>query len=307
VSDPLVVLGAMAVEGALGYPAHLHARVPHPVVWLGKAIGGLDKAWNKPTSSERQRKLLGVATLLIVAGGAGLVGLAINLTIPAILIALIGALGLAARSLYDHVATVLKALQADDLPAARLAVGRIVGRDTAELDEPGVATAALESVAESFNDGVIAPLFWFLIAGLGGLFVYKAVNTADSMIGHVEARWRAFGWAAARTDDVMNWIPARLTGGLIVLVGMRGFGVMLRDAPRHASPNAGWPEAAMAGALGVQVGGPVRYDGAMTDRPTFGDGRPPTAEVLARGLTLYVRCLAVIATLLLFVGLAWRL
>jgi adenosylcobinamide-phosphate synthase len=307
VSDPLVVLGAMMVEGALGYPDRLHARVPHPVVWLGKAIGGLDKAWNNPTASERQRKVLGVATVLIVAGGAGLVGLAFNFALPAILVALVGAVGLAARSLYDHVAAVLKALQADDLPAARLAVGRIVGRDTAELDEPGVATAALESLAESFSDGVVAPVFWFLIAGLGGLFVYKAVNTADSMIGHIEPRWRAFGWAAAKIDDMMNWIPARLTGGLIVLVGMAGFGVMLRDAPRHASPNAGWPEAAMAGALGVQVGGPVRYDGMMTDRPTFGDGRPPTTAVLARGLKLYVHCLAVIAGLLLFVGVAWRL
>ncbi len=306
-SDPLVVLGAMAVEGAFGYPDRLHARVPHPVVWLGKAIGWLDKTWNKPTASDQQRKLLGVATLVIVAGGAGLIGLAINLSLPLILVAVIGALGLASRSLYDHVAAVLKALHADDLPAARLAVGRIVGRDTAELDEPGVATAALESLAESFSDGVIAPLFWFLIAGLGGLFAYKAVNTADSMIGHMEPRWRAFGWAAAKTDDVMNWIPARLTGGLIVLVGMRGFGVMLRDAPRHASPNAGWPEAAMAGALGVQVGGPVHYDGVMTDRPTFGDGHPPTAAVLAQGLALYVRCLGVIAAALLFWGVAWRL
>jgi adenosylcobinamide-phosphate synthase len=307
VSDPLVVLGAMAVEGAFGYPDRLHARIPHPVVWLGKAIGGLDKVWNRPTSSERQRKILGIATLITVAGGAGLIGAAINFALPAVLVALTGALGLASRSLYDHVAAVLKALQGGDLPTARLAVGRIVGRDTADLDEPGVATAALESLAESFNDGVIAPLFWFLVAGLGGLFAYKAINTADSMIGHMEPRWRAFGWAAAKTDDVMNWIPARLTGGLIVLIGMRGFGVMLRDASRHASPNAGWPEAAMAGALGVQVGGPVLYDGAMTDRPTFGDGRPPNAAVLARGLTLYVRCLAVAAALLLFVGVAWRL
>jgi adenosylcobinamide-phosphate synthase len=307
VSDPLIVLGAMAVEGAFGYPDRLHARVPHPVVWLGKVIGALDNAWNRPTSNDRQRKILGIAAVVIVAGVAGLVGLAINLALPAVVVALIGALGMAARSLYDHVAAVLTALKADDLPAARLAVGRIVGRDTAEMDEREVATAALESLAESFSDGVVAPLFWFLIAGLGGLFVYKAVNTADSMIGHMEPRWRAFGWAAAKTDDVMNWIPARLTGGLIVLVGMRGFGVMLRHAPRHASPNAGWPEAAMAGALGVQVGGAVRYDGVMTDRPAFGDGRPPTAAHLAQGLTLYVRCLAVIAALLLFTGVAWRL
>jgi adenosylcobinamide-phosphate synthase len=307
VSDPLVVFGAMAVEGAFGYPDRLHARVPHPVVWLGKAIGGLDKVWNKPSASDRQRKLLGIAIVVIVAGGAGLLGLTINIAAPAVLVALIGALGMAARSLYDHVAAVRSTLQAGDLAAARLAVGRIVGRDTADLDEPGVATAALESLAESFNDGVMAPLFWFLFAGLGGLFLYKAVNTADSMIGHTEPRWRAFGWAAAKTDDVMNWIPARLTGGLIVLIGMRGFGVMLRDAARHASPNAGWPEAAMAGALGVRVGGPVRYDGVMTERPTFGDGRPPTAADLARGLSLYLRCIAVVAGLLLFVGVAWRL
>lgn len=306
-SDPLVVLGAMAVEGALGYPDRVHKVVPHPVAWLGKAIGGLDRRWNRPAYADRTRKVLGVIALVLVAGAAGLVGLAINLAAPAALVALVGALGLAARSLYDHVAAVRKALQADDLSDARTAVGRIVGRDTADLDESGVATAALESLAESFNDGVMAPVFWFLFGGLGGLFFYKAVNTADSMIGHMEPRWRAFGWAVAKTDDLMNWIPARLTGVLITLVSLRGFHIMLRDATRHASPNAGWPEAAMAGALGVQVGGAVRYDGVVTERPTFGDGPAPTAETLAKGLNLYLRGLAITAALLLIWGIAWRL
>jgi adenosylcobinamide-phosphate synthase len=186
-------------------------------------------------------------------------------------------------------------------------VGRIVGRDTANLGEPGVAAAALESLAESFNDGVIAPLFWFALTGLAGLFAYKAINTADSMIGHREERWRAFGWAAARTDDVVNWIPARLAAALIALIGGGGWQVMWRDARKHASPNAGWPEAAMAGALGVTLGGPATYDGVAHDRPTFGDGPPPASADLGRGLAVYRRCLIFLVVLFGTGGALWRL
>jgi adenosylcobinamide-phosphate synthase len=152
-----------------------------------------------------------------------------------------------------------------------------------------VAAAALESLAESFNDGVVAPAFWLTVGGLPGLFAYKAVNTADSMIGHKEPRWRSFGWAAARADDALNLAPARLAGALIALAGGGGWRVMLRDARKHASPNAGWPEAAMAGALDVRLGGPACYDGVLNDRPAFGDGRPPEARDLRRGLGVYVR------------------
>jgi adenosylcobinamide-phosphate synthase len=195
--------------------------------------------------------------------------------------------GLAQRSLFDHVNNVLIALQAGDLPRSRQQVSLIVGRDTQRLDANGVSAAALESLAESFNDGIVAPAFWFLIAGLPGLFAYKVLNTADSLIGHKEERWRAFGWAAARADDIANLLPARIAGALLVVAGFRGYSVMLSDASKHASPNAGWPEAAMAGALGVRLGGPTSYDGVMHERPVFGNGPSPGVGDLQRGLRIY--------------------
>jgi adenosylcobinamide-phosphate synthase len=181
----------------------------------------------------------------------------------------------------------------------------IVGRDTGALDREGVAAAALESLAESFNDGVVAPLFWFLVGGLAGLFAYKAVNTADSIIGHREEPYRCFGWAAARTDDLMNLIPARIAGALIALVAGRGWAVMLGEAGKHASPNSGWPEAAMAGGLGVQLGGPASYDGVPHQRPTFGNGPRPSPLDLRRGLGLYLRACGILAAALALGGLAW--
>jgi adenosylcobinamide-phosphate synthase len=218
---------------------------------------------------------------------------------------LLATVGLAQRSLYQHAAAVLHALDAEDLNAARDAVGRIVGRDVGDLDAEGVSAAALESLAESFNDGVVAPAFWLAIAGLPGLFVYKAVNTADSLIGHREPRWRAFGWAAARTDDLMNLAPARLAGLLIAGAARRGLRVMLRDARHHASPNAGWPEAAMAGALGVRLGGPAAYDGAVHDRPWFGQGAAPGVSALRRGLRLYLIACGLLWAALAVGGALW--
>jgi adenosylcobinamide-phosphate synthase len=309
VSDPWIVLAAAAVEGAIGHPA-LWRRLPHPVAWLGFAIRRAEQAWNRPAWSDGARRLLGIVTAVLTAGAAGGVGWTLERALAgsvpgAVMIAILGAFGLAARSLYDHVAAVAKALSGDDLEAARTAVGRVVGRDVAELDKAGIAAAALESLAESFNDGVVAPVFWFLLGGLGGLFAYKAVNTADSLIGHIEPRWRAFGWAAARTDDLMNLLPARLAGLLVALAAGRGWRIMLRDAGKHASPNAGWPEAAMAGGLGVRLGGAAAYDGIMHDRPVFGDGKPPGAGDLKRGLALYLRACGALAFALAAAGLAW--
>lgn len=212
--------------------------------------------------------------------------------------------GLAQRSLHDHVAAVRRQLEAGDLAEARLAVGRIVGRDVEGLDAEGVAAAALESLAESFNDGVVAPAFWLAVGGLPGLFAYKAVNTADSLIGHKEPRWRSFGWASARADDAMNLVPARLAGALIALAGGGGWRTMLRDARKHASPNAGWPEAAMAGALGVRLGGAASYDGVRVERPLFGEGRAPDARDLRRGMGVYVGACGLLW--LLAAGAAWR-
>ena len=309
-AEPWIVLGALAAEAAVGYPAWLHRRAPHPVVWAGGLIGDLERRWNRPAAPPLRRRLLGVATVALTAGLATGLGWALGRLPPpgaasACVIILAGSLGLAQRSLYEHIAAVARAQDSGDLPGARTAVGAVVGRDVAALDEAGVCRAALESLAESFNDAVVAPVFWFLVGGLPGLFAYKAVNTADSMIGHREPRWRAFGWAAARTDDLMNLIPARIAGGLVALAGRGGWRVMVRDAPGHASPNAGWPEAAMAGALGVRLGGPAAYDGVIANRPAFGDGPPPASADLRRGLRLYLIACGLIWAGLALGGLAW--
>jgi adenosylcobinamide-phosphate synthase len=289
-----LTLGALILEAAFGYPDVVSRRAPHPVTKAGGVIAELERRWNTPDRSEGERKGLGVATMALVGGGALLAGVLATRALKGrpggvAALALIATTGLAQRSLYDHVAAILRPLECGDLPAARAALGMIVGRDTDTLTESGVAAAALESLAESFNDGVVAPAFWLALGGLPGIFAYKAVNTADSMIGHMEPRWRSFGWAAARTDDAMNLAPARLAGALIATAGGGGWQVMALDAKKHASPNAGWPEAAMAGALGVRLGGPVRYDGVMTDRPIFGNGEPPTVADLKRGLEIYLR------------------
>lgn len=303
-----MVLAALALEAMIGYPGWLHRRIPHPVAWIAALISALERRWNHPG---RARKILGVLTLVVIVAASASLGLFITQLAPRIpyggvVVTLIATLGLAQRSLFDHVAAVIRAFNAGDLPGARTAVGCIVGRDVAQLDESGVSAAALESLAESFNDGVVAPAFWLFVGGLPGLFAYKAVNTADSMIGHMEPKWRDFGWAAARTDDLLNLIPARLAGGLIAMAGRGGWGTMFRDAGKHASPNAGWPEAAMAGALKVELGGAASYDGVMHARPTFGVGPRPTPHDLGRGLMIFLGACWVMWGLLAIGGLIWR-
>jgi adenosylcobinamide-phosphate synthase len=185
-------------------------------------------------------------------------------------------------------------------------VGAIVGRDTAALDEGGISRAAIESLAESFCDGVTAPAVWLLVLGLPGVWIYKAINTADSLIGHREERWRAFGWAAARADDLLNLIPARLSALLICLAGGGGWRILRRDAGKHASPNAGWPEAAMAGVLGLRLAGPIAYDGVLHDKPWIGDGaRAPSSLDIRRALRLYLGACALLW--LLAGGAEWAL
>lgn len=302
--EPWLPAAALAVEACIGYPRALYARIAHPVVWLGKLIETLERRWNDPARSDIVRCMLGIVATIIVAGGAGVVGYAIQasareLPFGSVVIVLIATAGLAQRSLYVHVRDVLRPLMRDDLPAARAAVSKIVGRDTAQLTPSGVSAAAIESLAESFNDGIVAPAFWLAAGGLPGLFAYKALNTADSLIGHREPRWRMFGWAAARADDVANLLPARLAGLLIVVAGGGGFGVMWRDASKHASPNAGWPEAAMAGALRVQLGGAATYEGVLHQRPMFGAGRHPDAGDLQRALRIYLGSCALLWALAL--------
>ena len=293
------------LDGVAGYPDALHRRIPHPVAWIGRLISALEAKFNRPTLSERTRRLLGVATLLIIIGVSAVAGWLIARYGGPWAMVIVGALGLAQRSLFDHVRAVAKPLSVGDLESARNAVGKIVGRDVERLGETGVATAAIESLAESFNDGVVAPVFWFVVGGLPGLFVYKAVNTADSLIGHREPRWRSFGWASARGDDLLNLVPARLAGALVALAGRGGWRIMLRDAGKHASPNAGWPEAAMAGALGVRLGGPAWYDGALAERPRLGEGRDAGPADLARALRIYLLACAALWSMLALGGLAW--
>mgnify|MGYP001806655923 CR=1 FL=1 len=292
-----IALAALALDAAFGWPRALYRRLGHPVGLFARIIDGCEARWNRPGYSFALRRALGVLTLLVLLvlvagagwalqrlllasfGGWGWIGVAI-LAWPA----------LAQRSLFDHVRAVGERIDAGDLAGARTAVGLIVGRDTAALGESGVARAAIESLAESFCDGVAAPLFWLLLLGLPGVWAYKAVNTADSLIGHREERWRAFGWAAARFDDLLNWIPARLAGVLICLAGGGGWRVLWRDARRHASPNAGWPEAAMAGALGLRLAGPIAYDGVMHDKPWIGDGTSDAGgDEIDRALAIYLR------------------
>ena len=312
VAEPIAAL-AILVDVAIGWPPALYARIGHPVGGFARVIGWAEARWNISAASCAYRRVAGVLTLALVVAIA--IGVAWAATLLArhalgsaawIAIGLMAAPGLAIRSLYDHVVPVARALAASDLETGRARVAMIVGRDVASLDEAGVARAAIESLAESVCDGVVAPLFWLLVAGLPGLWAYKAINTADSLIGHREERWRAFGWAAARTDDVANLIPARISGVLLCLAGLGGWRTMWRDAGNHASPNAGWPEAAMAGALDLKLAGPIAYDGVSVAKPYIGDGRADaTAADLRAALGIYRR-----ACVLLFViggGIAWAL
>lgn len=309
-----IVAAALVAEALVRWPQGL----PHPVLWIGRLISVMERAWNRADHSEGRKRAMGVLSVLIllsVTTGFGLLITMLSQQLPRplsfVLMVACGACGLAAGSLWHHVRAIEAPLYGRDIAEARRAVGMIVGRDTHDMNEPEIATAAVESLAESFNDGVVAPVFWFLLAGLPGLFAYKAINTADSMIGHMEPRWRAFGWAAAKTDDLMNWIPARIAGSLIALAGtvagsgLKGWQVMRRDARKHASPNAGWTEAAMAGALGVRLGGEVRYDGHIAMRPVLGHGDAPKAKHLKQALRLYLLACGMLLALILIGGFAW--
>lgn len=312
--EPVALL-ALVVDAALGWPRWLYRLVGHPVGLFARIIALCARWWNTPSYSAALRRIGGVATvlvLLLVAGGGGW---ALQSAILSHLgpwawpaIAVLASPGLAQRSLHDHVVPVAEALGTQNLPAAREAVGMIVGRDTAMLDEAGVSRAAIESLAESFCDGVAAPLFWLLLGGLPGIWAYKAINTADSLIGHREAPWGAFGWAAARADDLLNLVPARLAGALICLVGGGGWRTLWRDAGKHASPNAGRPEAAMAGALDLRLAGPIAYDGVVSDKAWIGDGREmANVADIRRALAIYRRaCLSLwaIAAAVAWLG-AW--
>jgi len=277
-SDTLfVVVVALAFDALIGDPDWLWRRLPHPVAMMGSLIGWLDRTFNLETRSPAQRKLAGLGVVILLLTISALSGWLIEmalrqLALGNLLIALVASTLIAQRSLYQHVARVRDAFAAGGLAEARRAVSMIVGRDPDQLDEAGVSRAAIESCAENFSDGVVAPVFWLALLGLPGLITYKAINTADSMIGHLSPRYQSFGWAAARLDDLVNLIPARLSGLLVALVAPAAGGtiaaalkVMWRDAAKHRSPNAGWPESATAGALGLALAGPRRYGERVVD------------------------------------------
>ena len=302
-------MAALAVDAAFGYPDRLFRAIGHPVVWIGAEIARLDRGLNRDGWGAATRRMAGVAAVALLIAITVAPTLVLNrlagLLPPLAAIALLALLAsslIAQRSLWDHVAAVADALETGGLPAGRRAVSMIVGRNPDVLDEAGVVRAAIESLAENFSDGVVAPALWCALGGLPGLVFYKAVNTADSMIGHRTPRHQAFGWAAARLDDVVNLPASRLSALWLVMAALiqRGAGVrsalraVWRDAGRHRSPNAGWPEAAMAGALGLRLAGPRVYGATLVDDAWMGDGHPQaTPADLRRALALYRRACAI--------------
>lgn len=297
----VIALTALLVDAAIGWPDAFFRRIGHPVVWLGRLIAALDARLNRGRSRVARG---GLAVMIVVAAAMA----------PALLAAwwlmpqpygpmLLGVLAwplVATRALYDHVAAVARPLQAGDMAAAKASAAMIVGRDLPDAPAP-IARAAIESLAENASDGVVAPILWAAIAGLPGIAAYKAINTLDSMVGHMNPRHALFGRIAARLDDVVNLPASRLTGALIALsaassaASRTAFRIMARDARRHRSPNAGWPEAAMAGALGVRLSGPRSYHGAVSDEPWLnGAARDPGPGDLRRALVLYRRSVVIL-------------
>jgi adenosylcobinamide-phosphate synthase len=314
----LLLLVGLAIDALFGDLPAVFAHVPHPVVLAGRAIALFDRKLNRASRSDRRRRERGIVTVIVLVGiaatiGAGIEWLCRGSLLGAAFEAFVIGVLLAQRGLYEHVAGVAVALEWGGLSAGREAVRHIVGRDPLRLDAHGVARAAIESLAENFSDGVVAPVFWYLLFGLPGLCAYKMANTLDSMIGHRALRYRAFGWAAARFDDLLNFLPARLSGVLLALAAMftgdrntgRAVATMLRDAKKHHSPNAGWPEAAMAGALGLALAGPREYAEERVEDPWIGSGTPLARPAdIARALRLYALACLLLAGVILGMWLA---
>ena len=298
----LLAFLALIFERFAGYPQRLVDLIGHPVTWIGALISRLDREWNRDTDTPDQRRRNGFAALLVLLAAAILPALVLQWALGwqwlgLILLAVLSSSLLAQKSLEEHVAAVARALETEGLEGGRRAVSMIVGRDPETLDEAGVSRAAIESLAENFSDGVVAPAFWMAAAGLPGAAAYKAINTADSMIGHRTPRHAQFGFAAARLDDLVNLPASRLTGILLVVAALvmpganpgAAWQAIFRDAHRHRSLNAGWPEAAMAGALGLALAGPRVYGGETVDDALMGEGgrREATADDIRRALQLF--------------------
>ncbi|RWF37210.1 MAG: cobalamin biosynthesis protein [Mesorhizobium sp.] len=299
----LIAFLSLVIERALGYPDWLFGAIGHPVTWFGRLISFLDRALNRATESDARRRRRGVMALLVIVLVPAAIAFAVQLLlwqmfpVGLIITAILASTLMSQKSLADHVEAVADALDTGGLTLGRIAVSRIVGRDPEKLDKAGVSRAAIESLAENFSDGIVAPAFWTGVCGLAGGVAYKAANTADSMIGHRTPRHEAFGWAAARFDDWINLPASRLTGLLIVLAAFfvkgadprNAWQAMRRDAKKHRSPNAGWPEAAMAGALGLALAGPRSYSGVVVEDAYMGEGGRREAESLdiRQALKLY--------------------
>jgi adenosylcobinamide-phosphate synthase len=315
---PESLLLSLALDAVFGDPEALNRRHMHPVQLIGRVIAWADARFNLESDTPGRRRYLGAATIAGLVLGALVLGywvqsLLLALPLGWLWLALVMSTLIAQKSLYDHVAAVASGLETGGLGGGRLAVSRIVGRDPEALDQAGVSRAAIESLAENFSDGVVAPVFWAALLGLPGLLAYKVINTADSMIGHKSPRHLQFGWAAARLDDLVNLIPARLSGLFVcaaawLLPGaspLSAWRAMRRDASRHRSPNAGWPEAAFAGALGLAIAGPRVYHGKLVQDHWMNDGGRPHAAApdIRIALRLFVRACWVQAALL--IALIW--
>jgi adenosylcobinamide-phosphate synthase len=318
-----LVFCALLIEALVGYPERLVRGVGHPVVWIGALIGILDRRLNRASMSDISRRAAGAVVILILTVMAAAIAYAIERTLVMIplgfvLLALIASTFLAQRSLYAHVLRVAAALEQQNIAVAREAVSHIVGRDPAALDEAGIARAAIESLAENFPDGIVAPAFWLAVAGLPGGAAYKAINTADSMLGHRTPQYEAFGAASARLDDLVNLPASRLAAMLVIAAAAltsgasaaRASRAVWRDARHHRSPNAGYPEAAFAGALNLALAGPRLYSGVRVEDAIMGSGRrDATAADIRAALSLYLRAdalLIALAGVLALVVQVWR-
>lgn len=291
---------ACLLDAAVGDPRWF----PHPVRWMGSIVNWCDRRVHQLLLSPAKQRMAGILLAIVLpagayAAGAMLIwfGSAIDPLWGSVATVLLAWTTLAARDLLDHVISVQRALQSVSLVEARGAVGKIVGRDTEEMAEPDIVRATVETIAESTADGIVAPLFYLVLGGVPLALAYKAISTLDSMIGHLDERYRWFGWASARLDDAANFLPARIAAFLLVLSAgivsrswptmQRVWRILIRDGRQHPSPNSGCPEAAMAGALGVQLGGINRYDGLPIERPCLGDpDQPLTRAHIGMALTL---------------------
>ncbi|MEW7006548.1 adenosylcobinamide-phosphate synthase CbiB [Lentilitoribacter sp. EG35] len=275
-----ILFCATILDMLVGDPDWIWRKYTHPIVWFGQITGYMDKRFNSNLLSQAHKKFTGIMAIVMLVAIAVILGLLFTAILSNIgflgyvLEVIIVAIFIAQKSMSDHVERIITPLRNGDINGARNAVSMIVGRDTAQLDESSISRAAIESMSENFSDGVVAPIFWYAIFGLPGLFAYKMINTADSMLGHMTEKYQDFGWASAKVDDLVNWFPARLSALFIIFASGLGartkppmsvVKVVLKDAKHHRSPNAGWPESAMAGALDIALAGPRTYSEYKVD------------------------------------------